>query len=92
MKKGEVKRQLDNTNLLWVSKQDVADLAPRVMDLVVLVADVCDTAVDGEDVWISIGITRKRDALVLSTHVGKTSLSVFAEDLETLLTKVGDLL
>lgn len=92
MKKGEVKRQLENSNLLWVSNLKPAAYTDVTRDLVVLVADVCDTAVDGEDVWISIGITRKRDALVLSTHVGKTSLSVFAPDIEGLLAAVKDLL
>ena len=59
-------------NLVVASKLD-----PRLADLLHVLADACDEAASGQDIYITLGTTKRKDALLLtvSWDGDKTMLS-----------------
>jgi len=74
-----VKLNTQSAQLTTKNLQDVmtsikaADSHLRYHGLLMLVADVLDTAASGEDCYMTIGATRKRDALVVTVKQGNQS-------------------
>jgi len=60
-----------------LSDKQVAELMRPVLQLIV---EVCDQVGSGHDTWLSVGATKKRDALTIATHQFTGDVTAYARD------------
>lgn len=57
-----------------------------------LIAQALDLAIQGDNVWISIGTTRDRSSIVLSVHQSNEVMAVYSDTFLGIVAKAGELL
>lgn len=60
--------------------------------LLQLISEAMDEAISVGAVWISIGVTRKVDAIVLTVHQADDTIAIYADSVVKLLEEVPSLL
>ncbi|AXH78723.1 MAG: hypothetical protein [Circular genetic element sp.] len=73
----------DNRFILEADSQDQTGLDPY-KSLLALVADVLDSAADGNDSFVSIGTTRNKSAFTIMVQIAGRRHSLYAENLGAL--------
>lgn len=88
-----VSARLEAENELKLAQSMAKDKsAARYLPLLQLVAQMCDMIANGENIYMIIGATSKKDSYSLSVKLNNEATTVYASTLEDLSTQAGTLL
>lgn len=75
-------------------KKLIADGAVHggIADLLIVLAEVCDTAIAGDDIYVTLGMTKRRSALLLTVTWDNDKLVLSGESLVDLADQAHSLL
>jgi hypothetical protein len=76
----------------FVDQASKKRLAEVYTDLLQLLAQVCDEAASGDNVWLSMGATKEKSALVVTVHTPEGNMSVYGATLGGLCLEAKSLL
>lgn len=93
MKKGFTRTTVGSDNLKTAKElAGVQDGLDAYYGLIAVLADACDLAASGGDVWCTVGLARDKGALLLTVNMGQSKLYASGATLDDLAAAAQELL